>query len=118
MSDKVVINELSVDPKKRSVRLGCPTIEGEKDLGSSAAQYFGYRPNGTPILGFEHAKQRLCRGDVGHITEGIAVEKDPLEPLGIDNVERQVMVGNTVEKEDLEAFAAESSTQLAEEKLS
>jgi hypothetical protein len=54
---------------------------------------------------------------VGHIKEGIAVEKDPLEPLGIDNVERQVMVGNPVEEEYSEAFAAESSTQLAEKKL-
>lgn len=117
MLDKVVINELSVDPKKRSVRLGCPTVEGEMNLGSSAAQYFGYRPNGTPILGFEHAKQRLRRGNVGHIKEGIAVEKDPLEPLGIDNVERQVMVGNPVEEEYSEAFAAQSSTQLAEKKL-
>ena len=64
------------------------------DLGSSAAQYFGDRPDGTSVLRFEHAKQRLRRGNVGHIKDGIAVEQDPLEPLGIDNVERQIMVGN------------------------
>jgi len=87
------------------------------DLGSSAAQYFGDRPDGTSVLRFEHAKQRLRRGNVGRIKDGIAVEQDPLEPLGIDNVERQIMVRNPVEEEYPEAFAAKPSTQFANKKL-
>ncbi|RYP66318.1 hypothetical protein DL770_008825 [Monosporascus sp. CRB-9-2] len=87
------------------------------DLGSSAAQYFDYQPNGTLMLRFEHTKKRLRRGNIGPIKERIAVEKDTREPLAVDNVERQIMVGNLVEEEYPKAFAAEPSTQLAEKKL-
>jgi hypothetical protein len=54
---------------------------------------------------------------MGRIKKGIAVEKDSLEPFGIDNVERQIMVGDPVEEENSKPFAAESSAQLAEKKL-
>lgn len=115
--DKATIDELGVDPKERGIRLGCPTVEGEMDLGSSTAQYFGYRPNGSPILRFEHTKKRFRRGDIGLIKEWIAVEKDPLEALGIDNLERQIMVGDPVEEECSKALAAKPSTQPADKKL-
>jgi hypothetical protein len=54
---------------------------------------------------------------MGRIKEGIAVKKDSLESLGIDNVERQVMVGDPVEEENSKPLAAEPAAQLAEKKL-
>lgn len=54
---------------------------------------------------------------MGRIKEGIAVKKDSLESLGIDNVERQIMVSDPVEEENSQPFAAEPSAQLAEKKL-
>lgn len=87
------------------------------DLGSSTAQYFSDRPNGAPILRFEHAKKSLRRGNMGLIKEWVAVKQDPLESLSIDYLERQVVVRNPVEKKNSKTLDVELSTQVAEEEL-